>query len=93
MVSTRGHGLWWEGEGSMLMEVEPNTQAMRSSDKLQEPPGSEAGMKVLEADAVHEAFPLSAQATHVLWSTSTSGVLTLEHDLWRPCPLQGRGRC
>lgn len=29
-MSTRGHGLWWEGGVSMLMEVEPNTRAMRT---------------------------------------------------------------
>lgn len=77
----------------MLMEVEPNTQAMRPSDKLQNSQGQKLALKALEADAVHKAFPLSAQATHVLWSTSTSGMLSLEHDLWRPCSLQGRGRC
>lgn len=79
-------GLHADGSGAQYS----GNEALRQTA---EQPGSEAGMKALEADAVHKASPLSAQATHVLWSTSTTGMLSLEHDLWRPCPLQGRGRC
>lgn len=80
-----------DGSGAQYSGNEDNCQGL--SDKLQEPPGSEAGMEALEADAVREALPLSTQATHVLWSSSTSGVLRSEHDLWRPCPLRDRARC